>query len=111
MKEKKINFILVQINEAHSTKWPTGLVDTPTPQKDFAERVERANNFVKEDSCPFTVLIDDWSNTFDSKFRAWPDKFYCVNKEMKIVETSEYGEKSDGLINKDCLNLIKELLA
>lgn len=111
MKEKKINFILVQINEAHSTKWPTGLVNTPTPQKDFAERVERANNFVKEDSCPFTVLIDDWSNTFDSKFRAWPDKFYCVNKEMKIVETSEYGEKSDALINKDCLNLIKELLA
>ena len=111
MKEKKINFILIQINEAHSTKWPTGLTNTPEPQKNFEDRVKRANDFVKEDKCPFTVLIDDWSNTFENKFRAWPDKYYCVGKDMQIVETSQYGEKKDALINKDCLDLIKELLA
>lgn len=110
MKEKNINMILIQINEAHSTLWPTGLKPTPLPQKSFQERVERANKFVKDESCPFTVLIDDWENSFDNKFRAWPDKYYCIDKDLKIIETSSYGSKRDALIDKDCLDLIKELL-
>lgn len=110
MKEKNIGMILVQINEAHSTLWPNGLKNTPLPQKSFEERVERANNFFREDNCPFIVLIDDWENNFDNKFRAWPDKYYCVNKDLKIIETSSYGNKKDALINKDCLDLIEELL-
>lgn len=110
LKEKKINIILVQINEAHSTKWPNGLINTPQPQKDFSERVERANNFVKEDNCPFTVLIDDWNDIYDNKYQVWPDKYYCVDKNMKIVEMSKYGKTKDALIDKDCLELVYELL-
>lgn len=110
MKEKKIGLILVQINEAHSTLWPTGLKETPFPQKSFEERVERANKFVKEENCPFKVLVDSWNNSFDNKFRAWPDKYYCVDSNKKIIETSSYGSKKDALIDKDCLELIKELI-
>ncbi len=110
MKEKKIGLILVQINEAHSTLWPNGLKNTPLPQKSFEERVDRANKFVTEEKCPFDVFIDDWENNFDNKFRAWPDKYYCVDDQLKIIETSSYGTKKDALIDKDCLDLIKELL-
>ena len=110
MKEKKIGLILIQINEAHSTLWPNGLKHTPTPQKSFEERLERANKFVQEEKCPFTVLVDDWKDSFDRKFRAWPDKYYCVDKNLKIIETSSYGSKKDALINKDCLELIRELI-
>jgi len=102
--------ILVQINEAHSTKWPIGLKDTPPPQLNFNDRVERANNFVTNDNCPFTVLIDGWDNSFDNMFRAWPDKYYCVDMNYKVIETSEYGMKHDALINKDCIDLIIELI-
>jgi hypothetical protein len=48
MKKNGINFILIQIDEAHSTAWPKGVPNTPEPQKNFQDRVDRANKFVLE---------------------------------------------------------------
>jgi hypothetical protein len=110
MKEKKINFILIQIDEAHSTAWPTGLKSNTLPQKSLEERVERANKFVKEEKVPFTVLVDTWDNDFANKYKAWPDKYYCLDKNLKIIAKAEYGAEKDALINKDCIVLINELL-
>lgn len=110
MKEKGIKMILIQIDEAHSTAWPIGLENPVTPQKDFNERVERANNFVKTENPPFTVFIDEWNNTFAEKFKAWPDKYYCINEDKKIIAKSTYGLKSDALIDVDCVDLIIDLL-
>ena len=45
MAKKNIYFLLIQIDEAHSTLWPQGLDNTPTPQKCFEERLMRANDF------------------------------------------------------------------
>jgi hypothetical protein len=110
MKEHKINFILIQIDEAHSTAWPTGLPNTPEPQKSLDERFERANNFVKTYNPPFEVLVDTWENDFANKYKAWPDKYYCIDKNFKIIGKSEYGKDKDALINKECYILIEELI-
>lgn len=112
MKEKKIKFLLVQIDEAHSTKWPIGLVNTPEPQKDFAERCERAKKFVSSNPIkePFSVMIDGFDNSFGNKFRAWPDKYYLINNSYKVIAKSEYGATHDALINVDCVEHILNIL-
>ena len=110
MKKNKINLILIQIDEAHSSAWPIGLKNQVLPQKDFKDRIERAQKFVKEENVPFEVLIDTWENDFANKYKAWPDKYYCLDNKMNIIAKSEYGENSDALINKDCCVLINELL-
>lgn len=110
MKKHKINFILIQIDEAHSSAWPLGLKNQVEPQKDLNDRIERAQKFKKEENVPFDVLIDTWENDFANKYKAWPDKYYCLDKDLKIIGKSEYGEKKDALINKDCIDLIKELM-
>jgi len=110
MEQKKIKMILIQIDEAHSTAWPLGLPNPVQPQKSFEERVERANTFVNDDSPPFPILIDTWENEFQEKFRAWPDKFYCINKEYIVVAKSTYGQNEDALIDVDCTKIIEMLL-
>jgi hypothetical protein len=110
MKQHKINFILIQIDEAHSTAWPIGLKNSPNPQKSLDERVERALQFIKEDAPPFEVLVDTWENDFANKYKTWPDKYYCLDKNLKIIGKSQYGANAEALINKDCCALIEELM-
>ena len=110
MKENKINFILIQIDEAHSTAWPIGLKNDIEPQKTLEERFERAREFIKNENPPFEILVDTWKNNFAEKYKAWPDKYYCIDKNLIIISKSEYGKKGDALINKDCCDLIEELM-
>jgi hypothetical protein len=110
MQSKGIVFILVQIEEAHSTAWPIGLDHTPQPQVNLEERFERAKSFVDTDKPSaevFPVFVDRWDNSFANRFRCWPDKFYCINKDHRVVAHSEYG---DAVLVKDCATWIEELL-
>jgi hypothetical protein len=111
MKEHKINFILIQIDEAHSSAWPTGLKNTPSPQKSIDDRINRAIEFIKENEPPFEILIDTWENSFANKYKTWPDKYYCIDKNLKIIAKAEYGNRGSALIDKDCCDLIEELIA
>jgi hypothetical protein len=108
MEENKIKLILIQICEAHSELWPSGL--NILQQKDFEDRVTRANSFVKKENVPFNVLIDSWDNTYEQLFQSWPDKFYMIDTNLKIIAKSEYGNKKDALINLDYSELIEKLL-
>jgi len=114
MREAKIKFILVYIDEAQSTAWPIGLENTPEPQKSFDERVERANTFVNFDKPeePFIIKIDGWDNVFAETFHAWPDKYYLIDKNYRVLAKSEYGTENDNdaLIKVDCTELICQLL-
>ena len=114
MQLKKIKFILIQIDEAHSTAWPIGLENCPTPQKTYMERVERANKFVSKETPPeqFSVCIDEWSNTFANKFKAWPDKYYLIDNKLNILKKSEYGTSgnNDALIVEDCSLILTKLI-
>ena len=111
MKEHKINFILIQIDEAHSSAWPTGLKNTPQPQKSLDDRIERAIQFIKNDNPPFEILVDTWENAFATKYKTWPDRYYCLDKNLKIIAKAEYGAKGEALINKDCCEFIEELMS
>lgn len=114
MRKTNIKFLLIQIDEAHSTAWPIGLINTPTPQKSFQERVERANSFVNNDQPnePFIIKIDGWNNIFAETFHAWPDKYYLIDNNYKVLSKSEYGTKgdNDALIRVDCTKLICQLI-
>lgn len=110
MQSKGIVFLLVQIEEAHSTAWPIGLVHTPTPQANLSERMMRAQSFVDNDRpAPnvFPVCVDGWDNAFAQRFRCWPDKFYCIDRTRRVLAHSEYG---DAILKKDCTTWIEELL-
>lgn len=113
MQDKGIIFILIQIDEAHSSEWPIGLEDQPEPQKDIEERIQRAKQFMKDDNPPspvFSLYVDTWSNDFAETYHAWPDKFYLVDTNNVILNTSTYGAKQDALIDMDCLDIIKEMI-
>jgi len=112
MDKKSIKFLLVQINEAHSSAWPAGLSDQPEPQKCYNDRVCRATEFIEEDNPKesFVIRVDGWNDLFDNTFRAWPDRYYLINKQYKVLAKSEYGMKKDGLINIDCLDLLNNML-
>jgi hypothetical protein len=110
MRKHRIKFILVQINEAHSTSWPIGLDHMPAPQANIDERVERANEFVRNNHPPsgvFHVCIDAWQNAFDNMFQAWPDKYYCIDKNKKVIAKAEYG---DAVILEECTDLIVRII-
>jgi hypothetical protein len=108
MKTHKIGFILIQIDEAHSTAWPIGLEKTPLPQSSYEDRMQRAQSFSNQiPSDSFQLYIDGWDNQFAEKFRAWPDKYYCINNQYQVIAKSEYG---DALIKKECTDLILELI-
>lgn len=113
MKRFGILFILVQIDEAHSSAWPIGLNNQPEPQASFEDRVDRANAFVETDNPPFPVYIDAWDNFFAETYRAWPDQYYCATlPNKKIIGKSEYGTQGENnaLIEVDCLMLIDKLM-
>lgn len=112
MKDKHILFILVQIDEAHSTEWQIGLENHPSPHKNIQDRLERANNFVMSENVPFPVYVDNWQNEFAEIYQAWPDEYYHFNSDLIILAKSEYGadNNSDALIKLDCFDLIENLL-
>jgi superfamily I DNA and/or RNA helicase len=95
LKEHNLKVILIQLDEAHSDAWPVALKDQPSPQKDFQTRVSRANYFVDKYSIPYTTYIDKWDNEFAELFRAWPDKYYCIDKNLQVVAKSEYGREGE----------------
>ena len=113
MKKEGILFILIQIDEAHSSAWPVGLIDQPEPQKNIQERIERANIFVQTESVPFPVYVDTWQNDFAETYHAWPDKYYCFDSDFNVLVKSEYGSEGemDAKIKLDCVTLINNLLS
>ena len=99
IENNNIKLILVQINEAHSDEWPKHLQDQPAPQKDFNDRIDRAKLFQEKyniDQYPFIqVYVDGWDNSVDTMLQLWPDKYYLLDKNKKILKKSEYGSASD----------------
>lgn len=108
---KGIGVILIQIHEAHSTAWPTGLAEVVLPQSCIRERLDRANQFIQTDKPLYPVYVDTWDNTFEQTFRAWPDKYYLIDREKKVLQTSTYGANADALIDMDCIVLIRNILS
>ncbi len=102
-----IKLILIHISDAHTDLWPLGLNYQPAPQKDFKDRLHRANEFVNKHECPYTVLVDSFENEFERTYHAWPDKFFLIDTETELVlQTSVYGK--DALLLNDYAKMIAE---
>lgn len=112
LKKYNLKVILIQIDEAHSDAWPMNIKNQPKPQKSFEDRILRANQFIAEYNPPYPVYIDNWNNEFAELFRAWPDKYHCVNKDLEVIGRSEYGLYGDeeAKIIKDYTILLNELM-
>lgn len=117
MRLHNINFLLIQIDEAHSDEWPMyidlilGVKQVPD-QRTFFDRIERANYFINNYNPPFETLIDSWDNTYANLFQSWPDKYYCLDNNMNIIAKSSYhtdGENEAKII-EDCVGLIERLI-
>ncbi len=104
MKKNNIGLILIQIEEAHTQKWPLGFEDHPENHKSFEHRVKRANEFKNKFTQFENVYVDSWTNDFEESFQAWPDKFVLIDENLKILEKSEYS--SDAIIINDYSNII-----
>jgi hypothetical protein len=102
---------MVQINEAHSLKWKIGRYH-PLPQHSFEDRLNRANQFVMDEKVPYPTYVDGWNDEYDNTYHAWPDRYFLVDKDKKLIATSEYGKDGDmdGTILLDCTDLLQKLL-
>jgi len=112
MASKGIFFLLVQIEEAHTSLWPTGTIKLGVPHADLADRLDRAATFAATEvpAENFKVLVDTWSNMYANRFRAWPDKYYLIDTEHRTVkEKSTYGRHKDAVIDKDCVDVLYSL--
>lgn len=93
--ENNIKLILIQINEAHSSAWPKYIDEQPDPQKNFAERINRAKLFIEKygiEKYPFVeVYVDGWDDKLDNLLQLWPDKHYLLDTNKKIVKQATYG--------------------
>lgn len=108
MKINNIGLILVQIEEAHTIKWPLGFSDHPSNHHTFEDRVERANEFVNQFPEFENVYIDGWTNDFEQTYQAWPDRFVLIDKNLIILEKSEYS--SNAVIINDYANIISSMI-
>lgn len=114
LEEIGVRLILIQIHEAHSDAWPIGLKDQPKSNSCYQDRVDRANQFVRQEQPPYDVYIDGWDDQFEQGFRAWPDRYYHVDLKdpdgIRILTTSTYGQYADALIDYDCKDLVHDLV-
>ena len=112
LKEKNIKLFLIQIEEAHTDKWPIGRDYQPTNHKDMTDRIQRAQLFNEEHQVPYPILIDGWDNVYAETFQAWPDKYYFINQDKVVLQKSMYGTtgESDGKVILDCVDLLKQLI-
>lgn len=112
-----LNVILIYIDEAHSTAWPLSidkLLNVPQrePQKNLEDRIKRAKEMINKYNSPYPVYVDNWDNNFAELFRAWPDKYHCINNKMQVIAKSEYYQDGDkeALIITDCTILLEKLI-
>jgi len=116
-RKNNIRVILVQIDEAHSTAWPLSIdnilgVEQPEPQKTFEDRLKRANHFVDKYSPPYEVYVDNWDNQFAELFKAWPDKYHCVDSDYKVIAKSDYhsDDMREATVIEDCTEVLRKLM-
>lgn len=68
-----------------------GFSSHPSDQHSFEDRLSRAQSFAK-DSQLSNIYVDGFDNAYEQTFQSWPDKFYRIDKNMMIVEKSEYSD-------------------
>jgi len=86
----QVEFLLVYVREAH----PTDGWQVPRNKKEnvllesaktYEQKEEHATSCARNLGITFTTLVDGMDNATEKAYTAWPDRFYIVDKEGKIV--------------------------
>lgn len=56
----------------------------PQP-KTLAQRVAIAKDFVARFHYPVPLVVDDMANSADAVYAGWPERFYVIDEENRIV--------------------------
>ena len=109
--QAQIQVLMIYIQDAHTEKWKIGLDNHPPPQKDFADRVSRANTFQQQYQTPYATLVDGWDNEFSNIYHSWPDRYILLDAKKTILQYSEYGSEGDmdGKVLVDCTTVLAAL--
>jgi type I thyroxine 5'-deiodinase len=92
---------VVYILEAHaSDAWKlAGNVPVPTPRT-FDERGEVASSCVRKLGIELPALVDNFDNSTEVAYTAWPDRLYLIGRDGRIAYKSKpgpFGFKPDQL--------------
>jgi hypothetical protein len=92
----RAEFVTVYIKEAHpEDEWQMDSneeegVCYPQP-KTMEQRLAIANDFVKRFSYPVPLLVDPIDNPANQLYAGWPERFYVIDEQGKIVYKGEPG--------------------
>jgi iodothyronine deiodinase-like protein len=92
----RAEFVTVYIKEAHpEDEWQMDSnekegVCYPQP-KTTEQRLAIANDFVKRFEYPIPLLVDPIENHGNAAYAGWPERFYIVDEQGKIVYKGKTG--------------------
>lgn len=92
----RAEFVTVYIKEAHpEDEWQMDSneeegVCYPQP-KTTEQRLAIANDFVKRFEYPVPLLVDPIENLANAAYAGWPERFYILDEQGKIVYKGETG--------------------
>lgn len=101
----RVEFLVVYITEAHpSDVWqmPSNLRDKVVfaSPRDEGERENIAGTCVRKLGIKIPALLDEFGNSTEAAYTAWPDRLYLIDRSGKVAYKSKpgpFGFKSDQL--------------
>lgn len=87
---KDVEFLLVYVREAH----PTDGWQVPRNEKEgvllasaktYAQKEEHATSCSRNLGITFTTLVDGMDNAVEKAYTAWPDRYYLIGTDGRIV--------------------------
>ena len=102
----QVEFLVVYITEAHPTDvWQTesnfrDKVVFASPRNED-ERASVAGTCVRKLGIKIPALLDEFGNSTESAYTAWPDRIYLIDRNGKVAYKSKpgpFGFKPDQLL-------------
>jgi type I thyroxine 5'-deiodinase len=89
-------FFVVYILEAHASDlWqlPSNIRDNVvhSSPRSFEERSALASSCVRKLNIDLPALVDDFGNSVEVDYTAWPDRLYVIDKDGKVAHKSKAG--------------------
>src|SRR5262249_5969839 len=94
--KNNVQFFLIYIQEAHaSDAWQTKTnlrerVIVPSP-KSYEERAGVAASCAAHLRIDMPILIDDFENSTERRYHAWPDRIYVIDRDGRVAYKGKTG--------------------
>jgi iodothyronine deiodinase-like protein len=114
-----VSFLVVYITEAHpSDVWQMqsnvrDKVVFASPRNEY-ERASLAGSCVRKLGIEIPALLDEFGNSTEQAYTAWPDRLYLIDREGKVAYKSKpgpFGFKPDDLQAALRKNTVQEAIS